>query len=133
MIYLLDSNACIVYLKRPSSGIRQRLFSIPDSDVAVCSVVKGELFYGAMKSNNPSQTLASQRLFFNRFICLPFDDKAAEVYGVIRAHLEAIGRPIDPSDLQIAAIAIANNLTLITHNVSEFSRVMGLTWEDWEN
>jgi tRNA(fMet)-specific endonuclease VapC len=68
----------------------------------------------------------------SRFICLPFDDKAAEVYGVIRARLEAISRPIGPYDLQIASIAIANNLILVTHNISEFSRVAELRWEDWE-
>jgi tRNA(fMet)-specific endonuclease VapC len=35
-------------------------------------------------------------------------------------------------DLQIAAIALANHLILVTHNVNEFSRVEGLTIEDWE-
>lgn len=46
----------------------------------------------------------------------------------LRSHVD-----IGLKDLQIAPVAIANNLTLITHNISEFSRVMGLTWEDWEN
>jgi len=133
MTYLLDTNVCINYLKRPLSGIRQRLSSISDSEIAVCSVVKAELFYGAMKSNNPKKSIAVQQEFLSRFFSFSFDDKASTVYGIIRAQLEAQGRSIGPYDLQIAAIAMANNLTLVTHNVSEFSRVVGLSWEDWED
>jgi tRNA(fMet)-specific endonuclease VapC len=50
VIYLLDTNACIVYLNLPISGVRQRLQLLSPEDVAVCSVVKAELFYGAMIS-----------------------------------------------------------------------------------
>ncbi|MBD2450690.1 type II toxin-antitoxin system VapC family toxin [Nostoc sp. FACHB-152] len=132
MIYLLDTNACIVYLNRPMSGVRQRLTMLSPQDVAVCSVVKGELLYGAMRSNNPVRTLALQEAFLNNFISLPFDDAAATIFGTIRAELAANGTPIGPYDLQIAAIAISNNLILVTHNVREFSRVNGLQIEDWE-
>ncbi|MEH1923122.1 type II toxin-antitoxin system VapC family toxin [Nostoc sp.] len=127
---LLDTNACIVYLNRPISGVRQRLTMLSPQDVAVCSVVKGELLYGAMRSNNPVRTLALQEAFLNNFISLPFDDAAAKIFGRIRAELAANGTPIGPYDLQIAAIAMANNLILVTHNVREFSRVNGLQIED---
>jgi tRNA(fMet)-specific endonuclease VapC len=101
-------------------------------EVAVCSVVKAELFYGAMRSNNPSRTLAAQQLFLNRFPSLPFDDQAALIYSRIRAQLAFRGTPIGSNDLQITAIALANDLTLVTHNTREFSRVEGLRIEDWE-
>ncbi|NMG18185.1 type II toxin-antitoxin system tRNA(fMet)-specific endonuclease VapC [Brasilonema bromeliae] len=132
MIYLLDTNACIVYLNRPVSGVRRRLQSLSPQDIAVCSVVKAELFYGAMKSKNPTRTLALQEAFLNNFVSLPFDDTAARIYSRIRADLAALGTPIGPYDLQIAAIALANNLTLVTHNTGEFSRVEGLQISDWE-
>ncbi|MGK7885818.1 MAG: type II toxin-antitoxin system VapC family toxin [Crocosphaera sp.] len=61
--------------------------------------------------------MAKQKMFLRRFVSLPFDDKSAEIYGVIRAYLEQKGTPIGGYDLQIAAIAIANNLTLVTHNI----------------
>ena len=67
-----------------------------------------------------------------QFVSLPFDDRAAEEYGKVRAHLTALGTPIGPNDLMIAAIALANQLTLVTHNTAEFSRVPGLTLEDWQ-
>jgi tRNA(fMet)-specific endonuclease VapC len=89
MMYLLDTNACIVYLKRPNSPIRKRLQELPPTEVAVCSVVKAELFYGAMKSTNPTRTLALQEEFLNCFVSLPFDDAAATAFGTIRARLAA--------------------------------------------
>lgn len=103
----------------------------PD-EIQVCSVVKAELFAGAEKSTDPTPTLARQQAFLSRFVSLPFDDLAADVYGRIRAHLESAGTPIGPYDLQIAAIALAHGLILVTHNMDEFSRVPGLSLEDWE-
>jgi len=61
----------------------------------------------------------------------PFDKAAAGAYAVIRAQLERQGVTISERDTQIAAIAVANGLTVVTHNVREFGRVEGLTVEDW--
>lgn len=68
----------------------------------------------------------------NQFISLPFDDFAANTFGIIRSQLEIRGMPIGAYDLQIAAIALANNLILVTHNTRELERVQGLQLEDWE-
>ncbi|MEG5063954.1 type II toxin-antitoxin system VapC family toxin [Microcoleus sp. B3-A4] len=132
MIYLLDSNTCIGYLNGRAIGVLQRLQALPSEEVAVCSIVKAELFYGASRSNNPDRSLAQQQDFFNGFISLPFDDQSAVIYGQIRAQLAASGTPIGPNDLLIASIALANHLILVTHNTREFSRVEGLRLEDWE-
>jgi len=109
------------------------LKSLPPSEVAVCSVVKAELYYGAARSVDPERTLTTQREFLDRLVSLDFDDRAAEVSGHVRADLAAKGTPIGPYDLQIAAIALANDLTLVTRNVDEFRRVEGLKVEDWES
>lgn len=132
MKYLLDTNVCARYLNGKSPAVRERIRATNRDDIAVCSVVKAELFYGAMRSNNPQKTLANQQQFLNLFVSLPFDDNVALIYGEIRAQLTALGTPIGPNDFQIAAIALANNLILVTHNVREFSRVNGLKIEDWE-
>jgi tRNA(fMet)-specific endonuclease VapC len=132
VIYLLDSNACIVYLNQPRSTVRQRLESVEPADIAISSVVRAELFYGAMRTRSPERTLMLQETFLNQFVSLPFDDTAARIAGGIRAQLATLGTPIGPYDLQIASIALANNLTLVTHNTNEFSRVAGLQLEDWE-
>jgi tRNA(fMet)-specific endonuclease VapC len=132
LTYLLDTNTCIRYLNGRAPSIQQRLNTVATVDVAVCSVVKAELFYGAMRSRDPQKTLAGQQAFPHPYISLPFDDLAAMAFGRIRADLAAAGTPIGSYDLQIAAIALANGLTLVTHNTREFSRVNGLLIEDWE-
>jgi len=132
MIYLLDTNVCIVYLKGQNSHLKQKLDNILLSEIAVCSVVKGELFYGSLLSANPERNLRLQQEFLSQFLSLPFDDQSAVVFGEIRAQLAAKGTPIGAYDLQIAAIALANNLILVTHNTKEFSRIPQLQLEDWE-
>lgn len=72
------------------------------------------------------------RLFTEPFECLPFDAVCAEHAGEIRAQLSASGAPIGPYDVLIAATARANRLTLVTHNLREFQRVVGVKLEDWE-
>ncbi len=129
---LLDTNVCIVYLKGRSERVNRRFHEVPLEEIGVCSVVKAELLYGGKRSNNPEKTLKKQRNFLSRFISLPFDDDAAEVYSDLRARLANLGTPIGSNDLQIAAIALANNLTLVTHNTREFSRIEELKLEDWE-
>jgi tRNA(fMet)-specific endonuclease VapC len=132
VIYLLDTNTCIGYLNGTAVGVLQQLQTLSPQEIAVCSVVKAELFYGAMKSANPTKTLALQRQFLDRFVSFPFDDHAADEYGRLRAQLARQGTPIGPNDLMIASIALAHRTTLVTHNTHEFSRVPGLPIVDWE-
>jgi tRNA(fMet)-specific endonuclease VapC len=131
MRFLLDTNSCIVYLRGQNLALKERL-ETESQEISVCSVVKAELFYGAMKSAKPEQNLRLQEAFLAQFISLSFDDVAATLFGRIRSQLESRGTPIGSYDLQIAAIALAHNLILVTHNTREFSRVEGLQWEDWE-
>lgn len=132
MIYLLDTNTCIAYINGRSIAIRERLDSLSPDDVAICDVVKYELYYGAYKSAKPRENLASLSEFWKDLVSLPFDGQAADICGYIRAQLARRGTPIGSYDLQIAAIALRNNLILVTHNVDEFRRVEGLRIEDWE-
>lgn len=132
MKYLLDTNVCIQYLNQRSEKIIQCFQDLSDIDIVVCSMVKAELFYGAMRTNNSVKTLQKQQEFLGRFVSLYFNDQCAFIYGEIRSKLAAKGTPIGNNDLHIAAIAMANNLTLVTHNIREFSRVDTLKLEDWE-
>ena len=129
---LLDANVCARYLNGKVPQLNARLLAHSWDELVVCSVVKAELFAGALKSSQPEQTIFRQEAFFANFVSLPFNDTSAVHFGEIRAHLERAGTPIGPLDLQIAAIALANDLILVTHNTKEFSRVPGLTIEDWE-
>ena len=133
MTYLLDTNMCIAYLRQRASPVRARLAAQSPTAIALCSVVKAELYHGAHKSAQPEQGLARLATFFSAFASLPFDDRAAEVLGTLRAQLERQGASLGPYDLMIAAIAVVHDLTLVTHNTREFSRIEGLRIEDWES
>ncbi len=109
MSYLLDTNACITHLKSPpSSRITRKITEVEPQSVLLCSVVKAELIYGALRSRDPAGSLAQLEQFFSTFPSVPFDDNAAAEYGHIRAELATKGTPIGPNDLMIAAIARAN-------------------------
>jgi tRNA(fMet)-specific endonuclease VapC len=115
-----------------ASNITIKLAAATPGSVLLCSVVVAELLYGAHRSARKTQTLSQVQAFCRPFQSLAFDDRAAEEYGRVRAHLAALGTPIGPNDLMIASIALANGLTLVTHNTSEYGRVPGLKLEDWQ-
>ena len=129
---MLDTNTCIHILNDTSSAVVKRFASESPATVRLCSVVKAELLFGARKSKRVAKTLVSLRSLFDPIESLPFDDACAEQYGKIRADLERAGTPIGANDLMIAAIARHHDLAVVTHNVDEFSRVVGLGVEDWE-
>lgn len=132
MKYLLDTNVCIRILNASSDSVVTRLRQHEPVDLAVSSVVRAELVFGARKSLHVAANLRLVDAFLEPFVSLPVDDRVADIYGSIRADLERLGRPIGPNDLLIAATALAHSLALVTHNVSEFGRVPGLNIDDWE-
>ena len=131
-MYLLDTNACIKILNESSTELIERFQSKTPSEIQLCSVVKAELVYGARKSARPADNLRVLHTFFSPFVSNPFDDECSSNYGVIRSELERTGQPIGANDMMIASIALTCELTLVTHNVGELSRIVGLSWEDWQ-
>jgi len=132
MMYLPDTNAWIRFLNPGQNPVKERFLVVDDSQIRLCSVVKAELYFGAMKSSRTNENLELLNALFMNFMSLPFDDDAALKYGEIRFALSRQGTPIGPNDLMIASIAIAHKAVLITHNTREFSRVLSLKIEDWE-
>jgi tRNA(fMet)-specific endonuclease VapC len=131
MKYLLDTNAWIEVLNNPKGALATKVAGHAPSQIALCSVVLGELLVGAYKSSQPNANLALVQQLTNQFACLPFDQSSAGPYAQTRSHLEKIGQTIGPYDLQIAAIGLQHSLTVVTHNIAEFSRVPGLSVDDW--
>lgn len=132
MIFLPDTNACITLLRQRDSRLIARWQSVKTTDIVLCSVVVYELRYGAERSSDPARGHAKLDLFLSPFTSLPFDDQCARTCAEIRTGLELAGRVIGPHDLQIASIALQHQLTLVTHNTREFSRISQLKLEDWE-
>lgn len=134
MAYLLDTNACIALINGAPPSVRARLQQALEEDarIAVPSIVVFELWYGVGKSVRQEANTARLKTFLAGPIeLLAFDDEDARIAGMVRAALEAAGTPIGAYDLLIAGQALRHKRTLITANVQEFSRVQGLSWEDW--
>lgn len=109
----------------------RRLAQVPPEQQFTTAVTLGELLYGAARRDNDRLVERIRELLSQAVSILPFDEDAAEVYGPLRAGLEASGRRLDEPDLRIASIALAGGLTLVTGNVRHFQRVPGLEIEDW--
>lgn len=131
-MFLLDTNVCINFINGTSKSIEHHFRAHSPSDIAVCSIVKAELLFGARNSQRMDANLQLLKMFFAPLQSLTFDDRCADEYGLIRADLTAQGRLIGPNDMLIAATARAHDAILVTHNTREFSRISGLELEDWE-
>ncbi|WP_217283716.1 type II toxin-antitoxin system VapC family toxin [Pseudaquabacterium terrae] len=128
----LDTNT-ISYYFRGDDVVRARLHALAPSDVAVPAVVVYELKFGLFRLPPQAREPRLQALaqFLAPLTLLPFDALGADHAARLRAALESLGTPIGPHDTSIAATALAHGATLVTRNVSEFSRVPGLLLENW--
>jgi tRNA(fMet)-specific endonuclease VapC len=133
MPFLLDTNVCIGILTGRSPKAIEKLRQCSPAELRICSVVRAELQFGARNSSRVETNLDLLETFLSPFTSVPFDDHAANYYGRIRADLYRAGQLIGPNDLLIAAMALANDFVMVTHNVREFGRVAGLRWVDWES
>ena len=129
MRYLLDTNAVISILNRSDGKTLKTMLQHRSEEVATSSIVMHELFYGAYKSQRQAKNLALLEAL--QFTVLDFDTADARQAGRVRAQLIMLGKPIDPYDILIAGQALRHGLTLVTANTREFSRVPGLTLENW--
>lgn len=129
MTYLLDTNAVIALLSG-REPLRTRVREHSPNAFSISAIVAHELFYGAYKSQNREKNLAKVEAL--QFEILELDTEDARHAGEIRAVLTSSGQPIGPYDVLIAGQARARNLTLITRNMREFQRVVGLEAENWE-
>lgn len=134
MNYLLDTNACIAMMAKGPSLVHTRFArAVQGGDSMFTSVVVAfELWYGVFKSVLIlDNTRRYEKFFSGPLGLIPFEEADAKLAGELRAKLEAAGKPIGAYDLLLAGQALRHNMTLITANVSEFSRVKELAWEDW--
>jgi tRNA(fMet)-specific endonuclease VapC len=128
--YLLDTNIVIYVLKRRPKEVLD-IFNANASRMAISSITLSELMYGAEKSLNTDKNLEAVEEFVSHLEVLPYDAKASQHYGQIKAALEKKGQIIGENDIHIAAHAISHGLILVSNNVREFKRVPNLALENW--
>jgi tRNA(fMet)-specific endonuclease VapC len=133
MTYLLDTDTCSHIMRSRTGALWDKLDELPEQSAAMSVITLGELQFGA--ALKPLATRIAVQLE-KLLRCMPVLSLTPEVcthYARIRADLQRKGTPIGPNDLWIAAHAVANQLTLVTHNTREFARVGGLKLESWVN
>ncbi len=130
-MYLLDTNIVSYWMKGDGQVI-SRLKKHAPSDLSISAITLAEIYYGIEKSPVRKK---ERRLKIEKISSLLelyyFDEKAARKYALIRTQLEKQGVMIGERDIQIASIAMANKLVVVTHNTKEFNRVEKLKVEDW--
>lgn len=130
MRFLLDTNVLSDLVRHPQGRIAARIAAVGEERVCTSIIVAAELRYGGARKG--STRLSTQvAAILGAIEVIPFETPADAVYGEIRTTLERIGRIIGGNDLLIAAHAVALGLTLVTDNEREFSRIEGLTVENW--
>ena len=130
---MLDTDVCIHLINRRAGfeSIVDRISGLDYGQIVISAITEAELAYGIARSARKADNRSALLLFLQRFELAPFDHDAAQHYGPLRQSLQAAGQPIGPLDMLIAAHALSADCILVTHNVREFSRIRGLTLEDW--
>lgn len=131
-MYLFDTDVITnVYKKRPSPSLLERLAGTHPDDQYISVITVGEIVFGAEKSKRPVHHLKQLQALLSEVSVLDFDLRSAYLAGKIRANLETAGTPLAWADIQIAAIAQANQLTLVTGNTRHFEKISGLAVGNW--
>lgn len=129
--YMLDTDICIYLKKRRPPSIAERFKQLRHGEVVISMMTYGELLSGALKSREKQAAISNVKRLAARLPVQAMSVEVAEVYAAIRSDLERQGCLIGGNDLWIAAHAMALDLTLVTNNTREFSRIDGLRFENW--
>jgi len=130
--YLLDTNILSYFLRDSHPGLYARMAEVLDRKEAVVSAIsRAEARFGQSRMTLEDKRRRRIDLLLEQLPTLPWTQAAADVYGPLKKQLQSMGRPIGEMDTQIAAHALAEDLTLVTHNIRHFERIPGLKLEDW--
>jgi len=131
MRWMLDTDTCIYVMKHHPPQVQTLLRRVAIGELGISAIVLAELQFGIQKSQRREDNAAALADFLAYCLVLDWPQEASGVYAEIRNALESRGTPIGSNDLLIAAHARHLGCTLVTNNVDEFSRVSGLTIENW--
>lgn len=132
-MYLFDTDTLSNIVKqRPSPLLLEKLRNLPKAVQYTSAVNIGEIYYGVYRSPKKEQILnAFERYVFPNVNILAFDEKCGEIFGILKADIEKNGIGCSEPDLRIAAVAIYNNLTLVTGNTRHFEKLPGVRIQNW--
>jgi tRNA(fMet)-specific endonuclease VapC len=129
MKFLLDTNICSAHMRRPAHLAHRFIQYV--NQLAIPTIVLGELYAGAYRHSNSSRLLGLIDDLLQEVAVLDFDPACAEEFGRVRGQLLQRGIAVNTVDLMIASVALVHDLTLITHNTADFQHIPGLRLDDW--
>lgn len=127
--FMLDTDTCSFVIRGGNERLRARV-QRNAGRLCVSAITAAELRFGARKKGS-SRIEDAVGFFLELVETVPWDDEAAARYADIRVALEASGTPIGNMDTLIAASALAEGCSIVTHNLEHFRRVPGLAVQDW--
>jgi tRNA(fMet)-specific endonuclease VapC len=130
MKYLLDTDICSAYAKRPSL-FALRFIQYGQDNIVMSALTLAELYSGAYQRPQSRKLLPQIDALRDEIAVLSFDDLCAEVYGRLMGELRPKGVVVSVVDLMIASVALTHDLTLVTHNTADFQPIPGLRLDDW--
>ena len=132
MRYMLDTNIVSYYLRRTSPELEARVNdALRQRSLSISVVVRAELRYGQMGLDTEDRRRPLIDSFLLRLPSVEWSIDAADQFGALKHNLKTQGAPIGDFDTLIAAHALAEKLTLVTHNTRHFENVPQLKLEDW--
>jgi tRNA(fMet)-specific endonuclease VapC len=130
MKYLLDTDTSVFFLRKEKT-IVDRIKKIDNTDIAISIITLAELQYGASNSPRIQENTDRMEGFRKLFANLPLSTEITAMFGDQKTNLRKSGNLIADFDILIGSTAIVNGLILITNNVKHFSRLSGITIENW--
>jgi tRNA(fMet)-specific endonuclease VapC len=130
-MYMLDTDTVSYLLRGHAPTLDARVASVLPSQLSISAVTRGELLYGLRLKAGSHRFAQLIEQFLLRVQCLPWDEAAATHFASIAADLHRAGTQIGNMDAMIAGHAMATGAVLVTNNTRHFSRVTGLTVENW--
>lgn len=129
--YLLDTNICIYIAKQQPVSVLEKFKHLKVGEVGMSTITYGELFYGACNSQQTEKSVRVLTELAHSIPVIPLPAQTGNHYGKIRHELNKLGMPIGNNDLWIAAHALCMNVTLVSNNLKEFTRISALKLENW--
>jgi len=128
--YLIDTNI-IIYRLKNLGNVNANFLKNKDNHMSLSVISYGELVFGAKKSKAVEKNMETVNAIKSIFPLLEITSEIMNIFREVKAYTQKIGKTIDDMDLLIAATAITNNFTLVTHNTKHFKNIPNLKVEDW--
>lgn len=128
---LVDTNILSLFFRGHPQVVNNLDLYLREYETINLSIITYYEIVSGLKHRDAHKQLALFLEFVGQNTVLPLTQNVADISASLYANLRKSGQPIDDIDLLIAGTAIANGLTLVTHNRKHFERITQLEVENW--